>query len=91
MPMPIKMPIKANFQTPRFRSFHAIAALRGDGLRPELVQLFERLAKGADDANISGTVEASKGCEPDCAAKNAAARFAKQSKADICGAIRSVR
>lgn len=27
-----------------FRKFHSIAALRGDGLRPELQALFERLA-----------------------------------------------
>jgi len=55
-------------QVPQFRSFHAIAALRGDGLRPELVQLFERLAQGAD-ANLSGVVEAAEceletGCVP---------------------------
>ena len=29
---------------PPFRKFHFIAALRGDGLRPELQALFERLA-----------------------------------------------
>jgi hypothetical protein len=49
------MPIKTNFQSPQFQSFHAIAASRGDGLHPELVKLFERLAKGAD-ANISKAV-----------------------------------
>jgi hypothetical protein len=49
------MPIKTNFQSPRFQSFHSIAASRGDGLHPELVKLFERLAKGAD-ANISEAV-----------------------------------
>ena len=31
-----------------FLSFHAIAASRGDGLRPELVDLFKRLAAGCD-------------------------------------------
>jgi len=55
------MPIKNECQTPRFRSFHAIAASRGDGLHPELLKLFERLAKGAD-TNLSQSVEASKGC-----------------------------
>jgi hypothetical protein len=29
---------------PAFRKFHSIAALCGDGLRPELQALFERLA-----------------------------------------------
>jgi hypothetical protein len=29
---------------PSFRKFHSIAALCGDGLRPELQALFERLA-----------------------------------------------
>jgi hypothetical protein len=29
---------------PRLRRFHSIAALCGDGLRPELQSLFERLA-----------------------------------------------
>jgi hypothetical protein len=29
-------------------SFHALAATRGDGLRPEFVDLFKRLAAGAD-------------------------------------------
>jgi len=63
------MPIKNGFQTPRFQSFHAIAASRGDGLHPELVQFFERLAKGAD-ANISETVETSE-FPTDFATKNA--------------------
>ncbi|MGH6684044.1 MAG: hypothetical protein ACRECA_09030 [Pseudolabrys sp.] len=31
-----------------FLSFHAIAASRGDGLRPEFVDLFKRLAAGCD-------------------------------------------
>jgi hypothetical protein len=29
-------------------SLHALAATRGDGLRPEFVDLFKRLAAGAD-------------------------------------------
>jgi hypothetical protein len=64
------MPIKNKFQAPRFRSFHAIAALRGDGLHPELLKLFERLTKGAD-TNLSQSVEglltdfASKDVAPD--------------------------
>jgi hypothetical protein len=29
-------------------SFHTLAAARGDGLHPELVKLFMRLAAGAD-------------------------------------------
>jgi hypothetical protein len=32
-----------------FLSLHALAAERGDGLRPEFVDLFKRLAAGADD------------------------------------------
>jgi hypothetical protein len=64
------MPIKNEFQAPRFRSFHAIAASRGDGLHPELLKLFERLTKGAD-TNLSQSVEgllndfASKDVAPD--------------------------
>jgi hypothetical protein len=62
------MPIKNEFQAPRFRSFHAIAASRGDGLHPELVKLFERLAKGAD-TNLSQSVE---GLLTDVASKDVA-------------------
>jgi hypothetical protein len=32
-----------------FLSLHMLAAARGDGLRPEFVDLFKRLAAGADD------------------------------------------
>ena len=32
-----------------FLSLHALAATRGDGLRPEFVDLFKRLAAGGDD------------------------------------------
>jgi hypothetical protein len=56
-----RMSIKKQLQTPRFQSFHDIAALRGDGLRPEFLRLFERLARGAD-AKLSEMVEAPKGC-----------------------------
>jgi hypothetical protein len=31
-----------------FLSLHSLAAARGDGLRPEFVDLFRRLAGGAD-------------------------------------------
>ena len=31
-----------------FLSLHTLAAARGDGLRPEFVKLFARLAAGAD-------------------------------------------
>jgi hypothetical protein len=44
------MPIKTPLQTPRFLSLHALAASRGDGLRPELVELFKRMAHGADSS-----------------------------------------
>ena len=40
------MPTKnSNMQ---FLSLHSLAAARGDGLRPEFVDLFKRLATGAD-------------------------------------------
>jgi hypothetical protein len=42
------MPIKTPLQTPRFLSLHAFAESRGDGLRPELVELFKRMMHGAD-------------------------------------------
>lgn len=51
-----RMPITKQPQASRFKSFHDIAAFRGDGLRPELVQLFERLAQGGD-TNLSEIVE----------------------------------
>jgi hypothetical protein len=57
------MPIRKQLQSPRFQSFHAIAALSGDGLHPEFVQLFERVAQGAD-VNLSDIVEAPSGFEP---------------------------
>jgi hypothetical protein len=40
--------LSKNFNMP-FLSLHALAAKRGEGLRPELVGLFKRLAAGADD------------------------------------------
>jgi len=39
-----------------FLSLQALAAPRGDGLRPEFVDLFKRLAAGAD-ATLSETAE----------------------------------
>lgn len=33
---------------PPFLALHALAAARGDGLRPEFVDLFKRLAADAD-------------------------------------------
>jgi len=35
---------------PPFLSLHALAAARGDGLRPEFLDLFKRLAAGANAA-----------------------------------------
>jgi hypothetical protein len=63
------MPIRKQVQAPRFQSFHAIAARRGDGLHPKFVQLFERLAQGAD-ANLSDIVEAPNGFEPGATSQN---------------------
>jgi hypothetical protein len=40
--------LRKNFNMP-FLSLHALAATRGEGLRPEFVDLFKRLAAGADD------------------------------------------
>jgi hypothetical protein len=42
------MPTK-NTNLPPFLSLHSIAATRGDGLRPELLALFKRLAAGVDN------------------------------------------
>ena len=39
-----------------FLSLQALAATRGDGLRPEFVDLFKRLAAGAD-ATLSETAQ----------------------------------
>ena len=39
-----------NSHMPPFLSLHTLAAARGDGLRPEFVDLFKRLAAGADAA-----------------------------------------
>jgi hypothetical protein len=43
-----------------FLSFHALAAPRGDGLHPEFVKLFTRLAAGAD-ATLSESAQPSAG------------------------------
>jgi len=47
---------------PPFLSLHAIAAKRGDGLRPELLALFEHLA----EASGCGVTVAKIGRRPDC-------------------------
>ena len=39
-----------------FLSLHTLAAARGDGLRPEFVKLFTRLAAGAD-STLSGSAQ----------------------------------
>ena len=39
-----------NTNLPPFLSLHRIAAARGDGLHPELLALFNRLAAGVDDS-----------------------------------------
>lgn len=46
---------------PPFLSLHSIAATRGDGLHPELLVLFKRLAAGADD-NLAEFAELPVGC-----------------------------
>jgi hypothetical protein len=43
-----------------FLSLHTLAAARGDGLRPEFVDLFKRLAAGAD-ATLSETAQSPAG------------------------------
>ena len=55
------MPTKnSNMQ---FLSLHSLAAARGDGLRPEFVDLFKRLATGAD-ATLSKSTQSSRGSRP---------------------------
>jgi hypothetical protein len=58
---------------PPFRKFHSIAALCGDGLRPELQALFERLAVDPHSelfARGDGKVQSG----PDCCASAARAK-----------------
>ena len=43
-----------------FLSLHSLAAARGDGLRPEFVDLFKRLATGAD-ATLAKSTQSSGG------------------------------
>jgi hypothetical protein len=43
-----------------FLSLHTLAAARGDGLRPEFVKLFTRLAAGAD-ATLSESAQPAAG------------------------------
>jgi hypothetical protein len=45
-----------------FLSLHKLAAARGDGLRPQFVKLFTRLAAGAD-ATLSESAQPSPGLE----------------------------
>ena len=40
-----------------FLSLHALAAARGDGLRPELLALFKRLAEASVEADCSPSPE----------------------------------
>jgi len=47
---------------PPFLSLHTIAATRGDGLHPELLTLFKRLAAGVDD-NLAEVAEPPVVCE----------------------------
>jgi hypothetical protein len=47
---------------PSFLSLHTIAATRGDGLHPELLALFKRLAAGVD-GNPAQVAEPPVGCE----------------------------
>jgi hypothetical protein len=58
IPIEVQMPTK-NSNTP-FLSLHSLAAARGDGLRPEFVDLFKRLATGAD-ATLSKSTQSSGG------------------------------
>jgi hypothetical protein len=58
------MGIKKPLHAPPFLSLHALAASRGDGLRPELVDLFGLLANGAD-SHLSESVPAPEGCSFD--------------------------
>jgi hypothetical protein len=51
-----------NTNLPPFLSLHGIAATRGDGLHPELLMLFKRLAAGVD-ANLAEFAELPLGCE----------------------------
>jgi len=47
---------------PPFLSLHSIAATRGDGLHPELLILFNRLAAGVDES-VAEFTEPPMGCE----------------------------
>jgi hypothetical protein len=58
---PERMLIKKPLNAPPFLSLHALAAPRGDGLLPELVTLFSRLAHGAD-TSLSEAAPAPEGC-----------------------------
>jgi hypothetical protein len=51
-----------NTNLPPFLSLHTIAAPRGDGLHPDLLNLFKRLAAGVDN-NLAEIAELPVGCE----------------------------
>jgi hypothetical protein len=51
-----------NTNLPPFLSLHSIAAARGDGLHPELLVLFNRLAAGVADS-LAEFAELPVGCE----------------------------
>ncbi len=65
--------LTTTFNMPPFLSLHALAAARGDGLRPEFADLFKRLAAGAD-GSLSETVPPPPGCTDSVPRKPNAAR-----------------
>lgn len=50
-----------NSNMPPFLSFHTLAAARGEGFRPEFLDLFKHLAAGADAA-LSEFAQPPEGC-----------------------------
>ena len=56
-----------------FLSLHMLAAARGDGLRPEFVDLFKRLAAGAD-ATLSESAPPSAGLTFELAKNDSASK-----------------
>jgi hypothetical protein len=61
-----------------FLSLHTLAAARGDGLRPEFVKLFTRLAVGAD-ATLSESAQPPAGLAFEPATKESASNERHQS------------
>jgi hypothetical protein len=57
---PIEVQMATKNSNMPFLSLHSLAAARGDGLRPEFVDLFKRLATGAD-ATLSKSTQSSGG------------------------------